>query len=297
MWKLITVGVLSTLSLLLSACGGGGQKESTSDDSWQPQLSRINKHIYLSEIDQIEYPDDNETATLSNAVYNHTEKCMAKRGISNHRYTKYRSLLEVEEDKESAVESVYSYSSPQDVKEYGVGNPDFVRSERSNDDFENVSDTVITAIGEGNPNGSGCLDQAVKALLPHNQEMKKILGQLQQINLDVWRANKPIETQAEKPWAQCMAKKGLPEFKTVASISSPDGDENGEKEWPKPGPSQREIQVGLASGECMIETKYLETVSKAKAVEVHKRLQKKPGLITRWKEIRKAQLEAVQNQK
>ena len=40
----------------------------------------------------------------------------------------------------------------------------------------------------------------------------------------------------------------------------------------------------------MIKTGYLDTVSKAYAEAAHKRLQKKPGLITEWKKLRDQEL-------
>ncbi|MDU0968456.1 MAG: hypothetical protein E7A62_07405 [Actinomycetaceae bacterium] len=48
--------------------------------------------------------------------------------------------------------------------------------------------------------------------------------------------------------------------------------------------------MAKASGECMIKTGYLDTVSKAYAEAAHKRLQKKPGLITEWKKLRDQEL-------
>ncbi|MDU0968997.1 MAG: hypothetical protein E7A79_07910 [Actinomycetaceae bacterium] len=125
--------------------------------------------------------------------------------------------------------------------------------------------------------------------------MTQLQDQANTLNNEAADATAAQRKQAAKPWAACMAKAGYPQYHSPDGLSYPDGDPDSGELWPDPRPNAEEIAVAQASGRCMISTGYLEKVSKAKAIAAHKRIAKKPGLITEWKKLHDEEVKVAQS--
>lgn len=276
------LGVLILLALITFSCPSCSQGDG--DEAWQPQKSRVNPHIYLSETNQILYPDTAETRAIREAAAAVAEQCMAEQGFPGLPATRAQAGLLILPGNESDVELVYYYRSPENSRKYGVAAPGFHEGRHKRDYPPAISEDTQTVL-------NNCLDVVEKQIYGNLTKMQELEQQAMDINNSVDVAD--VQKSAEREWAKCMKGRGLGRFDAVAGIFGPTGDENG-PEWPDPRPNPEEIRVAQASGECMIETGYLETVTRANAIAVHEELQKHPGVITEWKKIRQEQVEAAQ---
>lgn len=290
----------SLLSLLCSALVGCGNTQAE-DESWTPRESRVQPHLYMSEADIIMYPDQADTDAIAAALEAFGTRCMTERGFGGVA-SAGRDVAAVQRvHEEAAIRDVYGYVPPEDAPKQGVTARGWYESMTRNDDAAPSPAYKEALHGQtvnGHPTPDSCQGQAIARFLPHYDRFLQINSEIEKLNLQVENdsAYKKVEADATQRWAACMAQAGYSQFKTVESLSSPTGDENSNVGWPAPNPGPEEVAVARASSTCMIDTRYLEDVSRANAQAVHRLIAKKPGLITEWQKLRRAQVDAVAGQ-
>lgn len=297
----VTVLIACAVCLIVSGCNGERKPEEKSvsvDTSWQPPKSAINPHIYVSEIDQIQYPPQSDTDALQAVVQAGLAQCMKEKGfdlrtdIPGFKYTLTDDLPE------SALEDVYSYISPENAAKYGTADERWdtgLEAETAEAGLPKGYNEALSGVeGPGEP--TGCYSTVKKKVLKNRVELGKLFNQIAGFRL---RANDLVEPQRvdlEKKWAACMAQSGLPTYKTIDSIANRPGKTGDDAGWPELNHSSEEIHVATVSGKCMIDTGYLEDYSKLKSQAVHTLINQKPGLITEWQKLHKEQVEHAKKQ-
>ena len=268
------------------------------DDSaeWTPSKSAVNSHIYLSETNAILYPPQAETNQLRNAYYAAVTSCMQKQGFSYTPTDANSPSLDLISMNEKAIENVYEYVSEEDAVKYGVAAPGWYdqNAKAPDDKISSPEDRALYG-DENSKNPSGCVNEAMKEVLPKYKRMVELEQEATNISVQAADAISTTKYKAAAAWNKCMKNEGYTQFLSPSSLSSPKGDEAPDMSWPAPNPGIEEIKATQAASRCMLSTRYLEKVSKAEALAVHKILAKKPGLIAEWQELRQDSLKKSKN--
>lgn len=298
-WALFIL--LCVVTFVVTGCSSGNSAKSGDSDvkidaSWQPPKSAVNSHIYVSEVDQIQYPPQVETNLLAAAVKAAVIQCMKKKGFTlNENAPGFTESL-TDDLPEKNIESVYSYISPQNALKWGTSTKDFEESRNFSDqNSTNDGGYDLALRGSGKPDGDlGCLGSAKKRVLVNEEKIGDLFNQIAKIPLQADGLTKQRQKQLEKKWAACMRSAGLPQYSTIDSTASSAGNQ-AFREWPRPVTAQ-ETRVAETSGKCMISTGYLEQYSKYRAQAIHALVSKKPGLITEWQRLHREQIKHAQQQ-
>lgn len=269
----------------------GGCSTTANVHSWQAQKSRINPHIYVSEADQILFPPQEQTDAIRRTFDKSVKECMSRKGYETQEVS---GLLGIED--ENSIENVYSFLPEDKAMKYGLAAPGFRESKKTSDLNQTVAkpegyDKTLFGTESGEYIANSCYGKAISAVFPNLDRTEEIRQVVRNISLEASRLVDAKRIEAEKGWGECMKGKGFGQFKTISGLGSPKGDTNIEEGWPDKL-TLPEIKVAQASSKCMIETGYLETVSKAQAIAAHKLIQRKPGLLTEWQKLQKQQYEA-----
>lgn len=267
------------------------------DTSWQPPRAAINPHIYVSELDIIQYPPQAETNILAAAVQAEVARCMKAKGFELDTNEPGFDVSLTDDLPEVDLERVYTYFSPQSAAVYGTSSKELTDSNRVADqEMSHPSPYIDALLGPAGTKELGCKTDSKNKVLIHRAKMEKLFNQIAQLGIRAENLSKPYQKAAEKKWAACMAAKGLPSYRTVEGLFYKNGKVQDESRWSLNNHTLEEIHVATVSGKCMVESGYLEAVSKFQAQAVHTLIAKKPGVITEWQKLHKEQVEHAKKQ-
>lgn len=191
---------------------------------------------------------------------------------------------------EAAIEGVYSYISPENAALYGVSTPSFALSIKKTQADSSLPKGYLDAITGKDEKDLGCMGKGFEIFGKADEKQRQLIQSVAEMQLKASEQAEPLRLKLEKKWAACMADAGLSQYTTIEKVSMENG---GEEPWPQGAPSAEQVKVAKTSGECMISTGYLEEYSKHQAQIGHAYAQKNPGLITEWKKVHQAQIEAA----
>ncbi|MDO4613798.1 MAG: hypothetical protein Q4B10_07005 [Actinomycetaceae bacterium] len=191
---------------------------------------------------------------------------------------------------EAAIEGVYSYNSPENAALYGVSTPSFALSIKKSKADPSLPEGYLDTLVGKDEKDLGCMGKGFEIFGNTDERKRQLTQSVAEIRLKVLDQAEPLRLKLEKKWAACMADAGLSQYTTIEKIATKDG---GEELWPDGDPSAEQVKVAKTSGECMISTGYLEEYSKHQAQIGHAYAQKNPGVITEWKKVHQAEIEAA----
>jgi|GEM_PF-3241763 len=294
--------VMAVSVLVLTGCGTSGGNEKLKASSGSDPVKYENllvdsamiKGAYANPLDPILFPDQVTTDVITSAFNSKLAQCMKDRGFPEFigeagKYVRSRPVdakyvYGIVDPQAAAIYGTKSQMWIETVTRPGEHDPvlpsDYFHALFGQNDKVEVKNSDGIVIGTYDPDS--CEGVAKDAYLPHWAEEEYLVDLAWGILRDI-PSDSSIEKEANLRWSECMKVEGF-------NFSS-----QNDFDFPNLLPTPEEIKVGVAAANCMQSTGALRDISKYDALETYKRLEKYPGIVTRFNEIDKETLDTVKS--
>lgn len=287
-----TVGVLAVVATC-SGCAGSGSPQSGA--SVNLEESALIPGAYANPLDPIMFPDENQSTAIVNAEEALLTDCMAAAGYT---YVKGDGV-QITRTAEDAQYTYTSVSDPDVAAQYGFHSKSWI-DEIQNRRIEAVPDGYDDAL-VGNPNvdmknsegvviatydPESCQGKARDAIDPGWAEADYLNDLGSDILYKTWSAVQSDSDVAAKQaaWSRCMGESGY-------NYETPEDPMNDESYGELPTAS--EIPIAISSANCMHSSGLLRAESRVWAQATQVELDKHPGLVARWLELKQSAVDAL----
>ena len=241
--------------------------------------------LVLSDYDRESLRLSANVETSLEAVNNAGRDCLRSRGVDDTIDEVHPGLGEylTWPDGRDALNRRYQYVSEEMATRDGFAPP----SLRDTGDYigppeEEWTRAVLGSGTESEPAPGSCLAEIYERFSPNKKRLDALSATIADILVSAESASEAAVREKEPVWADCMANNGLGRYRTIRSVTTRDGDENGDDLWPGKTAGNDEKNVASVSGRCMIESGYLHAVSAAEATSVNSSLREHPRLLHEW---------------